>query len=61
MTGDHNYYLPNQYNYYYSPYPLYAQPQQGWVCPKCGRVHAPFITMCFYCAPATVTSQAYGK
>lgn len=21
----------------------------GWICPKCGRVHAPFIMECFYC------------
>lgn len=21
----------------------------GWICPKCGRVHAPFVMECFYC------------
>lgn len=23
--------------------------KQGWVCPKCGRVYAPFTPMCLYC------------
>jgi uncharacterized OB-fold protein len=21
----------------------------GWICPQCGRVHAPFVMECFYC------------
>ena len=21
----------------------------GWVCPKCGRVYAPKVTICAYC------------
>ena len=21
----------------------------GWVCPKCGRVYAPQVTLCAYC------------
>lgn len=25
------------------------QPQQGWECPKCGRVYAPTNLMCWYC------------
>lgn len=24
-------------------------PRQGWECPKCGRVHAPFVSTCPYC------------
>lgn len=23
--------------------------QQGWICPKCGRVYSPFTAMCPYC------------
>jgi len=23
--------------------------QQGWICPKCGRVFSPFTMMCPYC------------
>lgn len=23
--------------------------QQGWTCPKCGRVYSPSTPMCFYC------------
>lgn len=25
--------------------------QQGWICPKCGRVYSPFTQMCLYCQP----------
>lgn len=23
--------------------------QTGWICPKCGRVFAPFVSECHYC------------
>lgn len=23
--------------------------QQGWICPKCGRVYSPYTQMCLYC------------
>ena len=23
--------------------------KQGWECPKCGRVYAPWVSTCFYC------------
>lgn len=29
--------------------------QQGWICPKCGRVYSPFTQMCLYCKPNTNT------
>ena len=62
MTGDNyqNYSNTGFTDYNGNPwnFPTYSPPaQQGWVCPKCGRVHAPFITMCFFCVPSTVTCQ----
>lgn len=29
--------------------------QQGWICPKCGRVHSPYTQMCPYCQPDNIT------
>lgn len=32
--------------------------QQGWICPKCGRVYSPFTPMCLYCqGETTITSN----
>lgn len=30
--------------------------QQGWICPKCGRVYSPFTQMCLYCKPSNTTA-----
>lgn len=30
--------------------------QQGWICPKCGRVYSPFTQMCLYCKPNNITT-----
>ena len=30
-------------------------PQQGWECPKCHAVMAPFQLSCIHCLPMTVT------
>lgn len=30
--------------------------QQGWICPKCGRVYSPFTQMCLYCKPNDTTT-----
>ena len=38
----------------YSPMPYPAPPQQGWVCPKCGAVMAPFVPTCWHCQPRYV-------
>lgn len=32
--------------------------QQGWICPKCGRVFSPFTSMCLYCNKGTSTSTS---
>lgn len=38
-------------------YPPYTPPAQyGWVCPRCGAVHAPFIPHC-HCTPPTRTTD----
>lgn len=29
--------------------------QQGWECPKCGRVYSPTTSMCMYCGNETVS------
>lgn len=41
------------------PFPGLDQPQ-GWVCPKCGRVYAPWVYTCAKCDPSTVTFPATG-
>jgi len=28
-----------------------GRPMQGWVCPKCGRVYAPWVPACSLCGP----------
>ncbi len=28
--------------------------QQGWICPKCGRVYSPYTQMCPYCQPGNI-------
>lgn len=30
--------------------------QQGWICPKCGRVYSPFTQMCLYCKSNNTTT-----
>jgi hypothetical protein len=27
---------------------------EGWVCPKCGRVFAPWVSECKYCGPGMI-------
>ena len=34
---------------------MYKTETQGWVCPKCGRVYAPWIDKCQYCGSITIT------
>ena len=29
---------------------------KGWICPKCGRVYAPWIDKCQYCGGSTITT-----
>ena len=36
---------------------IYAPSPQGWSCPQCGSVYAPYVTECWRCAqPIVVTS-----
>lgn len=30
---------------------------QGWVCPVCGRVYAPYVPMCWYCGNKETTTS----
>lgn len=34
--------------------------QQGWQCPVCKRVYAPFVSECSYCGRETVTNIGTG-
>ena len=34
-------------------------PQQGWICPKCGRVNAPWLPICG-CVSSQTTGTASG-
>ena len=36
--------------------PPYKQNNYGWICPKCGRVMAPFVDSCKFCGSGTVTN-----
>jgi len=29
---------------------------KGWICPKCGRVYAPWVDKCQYCGGSTITN-----
>jgi methionyl-tRNA synthetase len=35
--------------------------QQGWECPKCGRVYSPSTHMCWSCPEKTITSTTTGQ
>lgn len=41
--------------------PSGVTPMYGWVCPKCGSVHAPWVNSCPYCGPKTVTRTNTGS
>lgn len=32
--------------------------QQGWICPKCGRVFSPFTSECLYCNKENIRTNA---
>jgi len=34
--------------------------QYGWVCPRCGTVHAPFVRDCGCPTPTITLSTVYG-
>lgn len=46
------------------PFPYYPQQpgfqvptQQGWECPKCGRVYAPFMPACTHCVTPAINAS----
>lgn len=39
---------------YWNPY------ARGWVCPKCGGVMAPFMSVCAYCKPVAPAEPVFG-
>lgn len=36
----------------------YLNGQTGWICPKCGKVHAPWVSECNCNGTTTVTSNS---
>jgi hypothetical protein len=35
--------------------------REGWVCPKCGNVYAPFVEECFKCNPVEHVKITYNN
>ena len=35
------------------PIPFPSLAAQGWQCPVCGRVYAPYVSMCYGCPSST--------
>ena len=33
----------------------------GWICPKCGRVHAPYIPECQHCNEALIVTSNFDE
>lgn len=33
----------------------------GWVCPKCGRVYAPYIPECWHCNKALIVTSNFDE
>lgn len=40
------YTYPNHYSQGYFPYQPQNWPNYGWTCPRCGKVHAPWVSVC---------------
>lgn len=53
----HQYWCPRaEHNKVNLPKSQVALPQ-GWVCPKCGNVYAPWVVMCPLCGPKTISAD----
>lgn len=46
----------NRYNITRDSSNIFVSGNQGWVCPKCGKVFSPSIFECWYCNSASVSS-----
>jgi hypothetical protein len=61
VGGIHNLGCPNYGTA--QPYPIsyYVYPSTGWICPRCQKVNAPWISSCDCPAPATGPSAKTGE
>lgn len=67
-TWEPNYCPDSNWYWYWGPcyrpcpcWPVIADPDKGWECPKCHRVFSPKVEECKYCGKPTVTWTSVGS